>query len=55
MLGHAFRFVDRVVFLIGPENLRSQRAHEKLGAQLAGTRRNGVGQEHLLFEMRRPH
>src|SRR5688572_3065197 len=31
MLRHAFRFVDRVVFLIGPENRRSRRAIEKIG------------------------
>ena len=30
MLDHAFRFVERVVFRIGPENLRSRRAIEKL-------------------------
>jgi RimJ/RimL family protein N-acetyltransferase len=33
MLNHAFRFVDRVVFVIGPNNLRSQKAVEKLGAR----------------------
>jgi len=32
MLRHAFQFVDSVVFLIGPQNLRSQRAVEKIGA-----------------------
>jgi N-acetyltransferase len=31
MLAHAFRFLDRVVFLTDRDNLRSQRAHEKLG------------------------
>ena len=31
MLQHAFRFVNRVVFVIGPQNLRSQRAVEKIG------------------------
>jgi RimJ/RimL family protein N-acetyltransferase len=40
MLGHAFRFVGRVVFLIGPENLRSQRAVEKIGGVRVGFRRN---------------
>src|SRR5947209_59752 len=29
MLGHAFQYVDRVVFRVGPENHRSQRALEK--------------------------
>jgi RimJ/RimL family protein N-acetyltransferase len=32
MLRHAFQFVKRVVFLIGPQNVRSQKAVEKLGA-----------------------
>ena len=32
MIGHAFRFVDRVVFVAGEGNLRSQRALEKIGA-----------------------
>ncbi len=31
MLLHAFRFVDNAVFLVGPDNLRSQRAVEKIG------------------------
>lgn len=31
MLDHAFRFVESVVFLIGPTNLRSQKAVEKIG------------------------
>src|SRR5262245_8755224 len=32
MLQHAFQFVRSVVFLIGPHNVRSQRAVEKIGA-----------------------
>lgn len=40
MLNHAFRFVERVVFVVGVSNMRSQRALEKLGARLArGTER----------------
>lgn len=31
MLRHAFRFVDSVVFFVGRENIRSQRAMEKIG------------------------
>ena len=34
MLRHAFRFVDSVVFHIGPDNLRSRRAVEKIGGVL---------------------
>jgi RimJ/RimL family protein N-acetyltransferase len=32
MLDHAFRFVDRVVFVVGEKNVRSQKALEKIGA-----------------------
>jgi N-acetyltransferase len=34
MLEHAFQAVDSVIFVIGPTNLRSQRAVAKLGAVL---------------------
>ena len=53
MLGHALRSVKRVVFLVGPENYRSQRAMEKIGARRAGTRLDGAGQENVLFEFGR--
>lgn len=43
--------MDRVIFLIGPENYRSQRAVEKIGARPAGTRIDGHGQERLAFEI----
>src|SRR5437660_9826538 len=33
MLDHAFRFVDRVLFVVGEKNLRSQKALEKIGAK----------------------
>jgi RimJ/RimL family protein N-acetyltransferase len=51
MLRHAFTFVDRVIFLIGPENYRSQRAVEKIGATPAGTRIDRYGRERLAFEI----
>jgi RimJ/RimL family protein N-acetyltransferase len=54
MLGHAFRFVERVVFLAGPENRRSQRALEKVGAVRVGSRPDAAGRDSVLFEMRRP-
>ncbi len=31
MMAHAFRYVDHVLFVIGPENRRSRRAVEKIG------------------------
>jgi RimJ/RimL family protein N-acetyltransferase len=38
MLRHAFQFVSRVIFLVGPRNLRSQKAMEKIGGVRAGSR-----------------
>lgn len=51
MLQHAFRFVDRVIFLIGPENFRSQRAVEKIGGARAGSRLGDGGRESFVFEI----
>ena len=53
MLDHAFRFVEHVVFLIGPENLRSQRAVEKIGAVCIGSRPNKLGQQSVLYQITR--
>jgi N-acetyltransferase len=54
MLRHAFRFVNTVVFLVGPQNLRSQRAVEKIGGVRAGvTRREPGGRESVIFEITR--
>jgi RimJ/RimL family protein N-acetyltransferase len=53
LLDHAFRFVERVVFLVGPANYRSQRAMEKIGGLRAGTRANGVGRESVVFVITR--
>ena len=33
MLDHAFQFVERVVFVVGEKNLRSQKALQKIGAR----------------------
>ncbi|HYJ33258.1 MAG TPA: GNAT family N-acetyltransferase [Candidatus Binatia bacterium] len=49
MLNHAFRFVDRVVFLIGEDNWRSRRAVEKIGGVYAGTRIDGKRQERVVY------
>lgn len=53
MLRHAFQFVERVVFLVGPENWRSQRAMEKIGGRRAGTRLDSRDQESIVFEITR--
>jgi N-acetyltransferase len=52
MLQHAFRFVERVILLVGPENLRSQRAAEKIGAVRIGTRPDAGGRDSFVYEIR---
>ena len=51
MLRHAFQFVDRVVFLVGPGNLRSQRAVERIGGVRVGSRADGSGRESLVYQI----
>ena len=53
MLAHAFRFVDSVIFVIGPQNLRSQKAVLKLGAVLTSETRPGAGGDSLVFRLTR--
>ena len=52
MLRHAFAFVKEVVFVIGSQNLRSQRAIEKLGAVRTGSRRDAAGRESFVYTIR---
>ncbi len=54
MLKHAFRFVDHVVFLVGSENVRSQRAMEKLGGIRAGSRPDGAGRDSYVYRISAP-
>lgn len=51
MLQHAFKFVKRVVFLVGPHNLRSQRAMEKIGGVPMGSRTDAAGRESLVYQI----
>jgi RimJ/RimL family protein N-acetyltransferase len=53
MLRHAFQFVDRIVFLVGPENWRSRKAVEKICGMLVGPRLNVEGRDSVLYENRR--
>ena len=57
MLDHAFRFVDRVVFVVGENNLRSQRALMKIGARLLrraqGSNADGTARPNLVFVITR--
>ena len=54
MLRHAFRFVRSVIFVVGARNLRSCRALEKIGAAVAGSRRDATGGESIVYRLARP-
>jgi RimJ/RimL family protein N-acetyltransferase len=51
MLRHAFKFVKSVVFLVGPQNIRSQKAMEKIGGVRVGSRPDASGRESLVYEI----
>jgi len=51
MLTHAFRFFPRVVFRIGPNNRRSRRAVEKIGATYVGEGQNADGSTHVVYKI----
>ena len=56
MLDHAFKFVERVVFVIGVTNYRSQKALEKIGGVRVGRRDKVVSRgivESFVYEIRR--
>jgi N-acetyltransferase len=55
MLGHAFRFVSSVIFLVEPANLRSQRAVEKIGGVRSVSRRDGSGRQSLAYRIEACH
>jgi N-acetyltransferase len=58
MLDHAFQFVDRVVFRVGPTNFRSQKALEKIGGVMTGRRDktslHGQIVEHVVYQITKP-
>ena len=55
MLQHAFQFVRRVNFLVGPQNFRSQKAMEKIGGVRKGSRIDPKnGRENVVFEIENP-
>lgn len=51
MLRHAFRFVKTVVLLVGTENVRSQRAVEKIGGIRVGRRTDASGRDSYLYQV----
>lgn len=54
MLRHAFRFVDHVVFRVGPRNFRSQRAMEKIGAVRDTSPRDPNGRDSVVYRISAP-
>ena len=57
MLNNAFRFVDTVIFEIGAQNLRSQKAIEKLGAVRVATQKiayfGEAANENFIYEIKK--
>ena len=51
MLRHAFRLVNRVICLISPQNVRSQKAIEKIGGIRVGSRPDADGRDSYLYEI----
>jgi N-acetyltransferase len=51
MLQHAFRFVHSVIFVAGPDNVRSQRAVEKIGGVRVGSRPDRSGRDNLVYQI----
>jgi N-acetyltransferase len=51
MLAHAFQYVKTVIFLVGPKNIRSQRALAKIGALPAGSLLDPARGENLVFRI----
>jgi RimJ/RimL family protein N-acetyltransferase len=56
MLDHALRFVERVVFVVGENNRRSQKALEKIGARFVDRREaraaDGTVRWNVIYEVR---
>lgn len=57
MLEHAFRFVDRVVFRVGADNVISRKAMARIGGRLTGEtfveERVGRPVEHVMYDITR--
>lgn len=51
MLRHAFRFVASVIFLVGSQNFRSQKAVEKIGGVRVGLRPDGGGRISFVYRV----
>jgi N-acetyltransferase len=51
MLAHAFRYVESVIFVVGPRNVRSQRALAKIGAAATGETAPGSGGDSDVYRL----
>ena len=52
MIGHAFRFVRSVIFVVGEHNHRSQKAVEKIGGTPVGRRTDTLGRESKVYKIK---
>lgn len=50
MMDHAYKYVDHVLFFVGPNNLRSRKAVEELGAVYVDTR-SRFGGESVVYRL----
>jgi RimJ/RimL family protein N-acetyltransferase len=53
MLAHAFKFVNRVIFVVGKGNVRSQKAMQKIGGILVGSSAHGGERQSFVYEITR--
>ncbi len=51
MLRHAFQYVDSVIFVVGVNNFRSQRAVEKIGGVRVGKTLDSRGRDSIVFRI----
>jgi len=51
MLDHAFKYVESVIFVVGKENLRSQKAVEKIGGIWIGSRPDAGGNDSYVYQI----
>ena len=52
MLRYAFKYVNSVIFVVGLNNFRSQRAVEKIGGMRIGSRLDSLGRENIIFQIK---
>ena len=51
MLGHAFKYVSSVIFLVGINNIRSQQAVLKIGGVRIGNQLDDLGKESFIYQI----